>query len=608
MRKILAAWALCCVAAMAVRAQQGAPVRYRVSFENAVHHEARVTATFSDVGESPLVFRMSRSSPGRYAIHEFAKNVYAVEAVDGAGRKLRIERQEPYSWRAEGRDGTVTVTFTLFANRGDGTYSQIDPTHAHLNLPATLMWAEGLEGRPAELTFDVGRREWEAATQLPRGNGRLQFTAPNLQYLMDSPVELSAFGLREWQIGAGDNRQTVRLALHHDGIEQDLDIFAEKARKVVDEHVRMFGEAPRFDHGVYTFLADYLPYVTGDGMEHRNSTVLTSAESLYANDFKQLGTLSHEFFHAWNVERLRPAELEPFDFTRANPTPSLWFAEGFTSYYAPLAIHRAGEGSLKDFLADINRRFDPVLNTPGRQFASPKEMSLRAPFVDAATAIDPTNNANTFISYYSYGAVLAMTLDLSIRQKFEGLSLDDYMRAMWRDYGRVEKPYAPDDLRRALAAVTGDEGFANAFFAQSIDGSALPDLEPLLAQGGLELRRKHAGAAWLGKAELEAEGKAMTLAANTLIGNPLYEAGLDRGDRIVRVGRFEIQSEDDWKNALERHRPGDKVAIVFRRRGVEREADITFVEDPTLEVAAMDADRLTDAQKAFREAWLGPER
>ncbi|MEZ5395149.1 MAG: hypothetical protein R2724_20340 [Bryobacterales bacterium] len=187
---------------------------------------------------------------------------------------------------------------------------------------------------------------------------------------MDSPVELSAFGLREWQIGEGEDRQTLRLAVHHDGIEQDLDVFAEKARKVVDEHVRMFGEAEVRSRSL-TFLADYLPYVTGDGMEHRNSTVLTSAESLYANNFKQLGTLSHEFFHSWNVERLRPAELEPFDFTRADPTPSLWFAEGFTSYYAPLAIHRAGEGSLKDFLADINRRFDSVLNTPGRSFASP---------------------------------------------------------------------------------------------------------------------------------------------------------------------------------------------------------------------------------------------
>ncbi|MEZ5365368.1 MAG: hypothetical protein R2748_24335 [Bryobacterales bacterium] len=228
---------------------------------------------------------------------------------------------------------------------------------------------------------------------------------------MDSPVELSAFGLREWQIGEGEDRQTLRLAVHHDGIEQDLDVFAEKARKVVDEHVRMFGEAVVRSRSL-TFLADYLPYVTGDGMEHRNSTVLTSAESLYANNFKQLGTLSHEFFHSWNVERLRPAELEPFDFTRADPTPSLWFAEGFTSYYAPLAIHRAGEGSLKDFLADINRRFDSVLNTPGRSFASPKEMSLRAAFVDAATAIDPTNNANTFISYYSYSAALAMTLGL----------------------------------------------------------------------------------------------------------------------------------------------------------------------------------------------------
>ena len=608
MRKVSVVAVICLSAAASALAQSRAPVSYHASFENAVHHEARITATFRDIGERPLTLRMSRSSPGRYAIHEFAKNVYQVAAVDGAGRELAVTHSDPYSWRVEGHDGTVVVAYTLYADHADGTYSQIDLTHAHLNAPATFLWAEGFSERPIEIAFQPASPAWKAATQLPPAPGKLRFTAPNLQYLMDSPIELSDFELREWTIGEGATRQAIRLAVHHQGETQDVDAYAEKAKKVIDQAVALFGEAPRFDYGVYTFIADYLPYVDGDGMEHRNSTILTSTRSLYDAEFAQLGTLSHEFFHAWNVERLRPEKLEPFDFTQANPTPSLWFAEGFTSYYGPLLVRRAGESSVEDFLGDIGRPLDLVLNAPGRRFASPRDMSLRAAFVDAATSIDPTNDANTFISYYPYGAVVALALDLTIRQRFDGLTLDDLMRRLWETHGRVEKPYTPDDLRRALGAVTGDPAFADEFFARYIDKGDLPDFAPLLSQAGLTLARKNPGAASLGKVDLDEDGKALHLASNTLIGAPLYEAGLDRGDEILRIGRFDIDGKNDWDRALKRHKPGETVTIAYRQRGVEKKASITFYEDATLEIVPVKDGELTSEQESFRSDWLGPEK
>ncbi len=283
---------------------------------------------------------MSRSSPGRYALHEFAKNVYAVHAVDGAGRTLAVTRPDPSQWDVAGHDGTVRVTYTLFGDRGDGTYAQIDESHAHLNMPAVFMWARGLDGRPIRVTFRIPDGSgWKIATQLFPTTDPLTFTAPGLQYFMDSPTELSAFSLREWPVTSGGRTATIRLAVHHLGDEADVDRFAAMARAVVPQAVAVFGEAPAFDTGSYTFIACYLPWAADDGMEHRNSTFLTEPATLRDDAPGLLGTVSHEFFHAWSVERLRPRALEPFDFERANMSGELWFAEGFTSYYGP-AAHR----------------------------------------------------------------------------------------------------------------------------------------------------------------------------------------------------------------------------------------------------------------------------
>lgn len=344
-------------------------------------------------------------------------------------------------------------------------------------------------------------------------------------------------------------------------------------------------------------------------MEHRNSTVISNTKGLYEAEFSQLSTLSHEFIHAWNVERLRPAELEPFDFTKANPTTSLWFAEGFTTYYAPLMIRRAGEEDVDGYLKTLSRNLSYVVNGAGRDLRSPMAMSLRAPFVDAATAIDPDNNANTFVSYYPYGAMIGLALDLELRGKFDGISLDDYMRRLWQKFGKTETPFTHEDLAQTLGEVTGDAAFAESFFANYIETGALPDYGPLLAQAGLELGPANPGKAWLG-ASFEADGPVVKIASNTVRGTPLYAAGLDRGDQIVRIGRFDIRSTGDIDTALSRHEPGDSVEVAYVSRTGEGAVSVTLVEDPALKVSrkeAGDADLPAEEQR-FRDAWLGAEK
>lgn len=586
-----------------------APVQYEISFDNARHHEAQVLATWRKVPKGPLTVQMSRSSPGRYAIHEFAKNVYRVSAVDGAGRPLKVSRTDPYSWIVSGHDGTVKLTYTLYADRGDGTYSQIDATHAHLNMPATFMWARGYDAKPIRVKFKKFDPKWTIATQLPAVTGEADtFWARDFQYFMDSPTEIADLTWREWPVVDKGHTYTFRIALHDPGTPADADAFAEKVKKMVPELIKVFGEAPRFDYGTYTFIADYMPQISGDGMEHRNSTFISQPRSLFQANFAQLGTASHEFVHAWNVKRIRPAEIEPFDFTGADPTPSLWLAEGFTQYYGPLAIRRSGQSTEDEFIAGVAGNLNTVLNRPGRLYGSPQEMSLRAAFNDAATALDPMNtNINT--SYYPYGAVVALALDLTLRGQGKGLTLDDYMRQLWKVHGAPYRPYRPADLPAALAAITGDTAFAEGFFKASVEGNQFPDFEPLLAQAGLKLRPKSPKRGWLGASRVAANGPEVTLAEPPAPDTPLYGAGIEKGDRILSLGRLNIASDPDWQGALNRIAAGETTTIRFLQRGQTIEAPLTALADPTFELVRYEAAGLTPTpeQLAFRKRWMGSE-
>ena len=427
-----------------------APIAYRFTVPEPQHHWMQVEATFPDLAAAPLELRMSRSSPGRYAIHDFAKNVYDVRAAGPDGRELTVTRSDPSGWVVGSHGATLTVRYKIYGDHVDGTYLAVDTTHLHMNMPAAIMWARGFDETPATLTFEqppgVTGRAWTVATQLHPGAGPLSFTAPNLQYLMDSPVEFGPLSLR--QFSAGD--RTFRVAAHHTGSDGDLDRFVRDIERVVREEGAIYGDFPAYEPGHYTFLADYLSWADRDGMEHRNSTVMTSSTSIQSDRSGLLGTVAHEFFHNWNVERIRPRDIEPFDLDRANMSSDLWLAEGFTEYYGPLVLQRAGLASLAETGHAFGELVDIVLNGPGRSVGSAEEMSRMAPFVDGGRTIDRTNFSNTVISYYPYGGAIALALDLTLRERTDNrTTLDDFMRAMWRAHGKpggsregyVDRPY-----------------------------------------------------------------------------------------------------------------------------------------------------------------------
>lgn len=585
----------------AVRAYAQVPTQYEISFENAAHHQASVKVTFPDLPLEVLEVRMSRSSPGRYAIHEFAKNVFNVKAFDGKGNPLVITRPDPYQWNVSGHDGTVVFTYTVFGDRGDGTYMQVDETHAHLNMPATLVFARGLDHRASRVKFNVpAGSNWKVATQL-KPIDDYTFFAPDFQYLMDSPAEISNFTMNTFDVESKGKKYTIRVALHHQSGAEEAARYMDGVKKIVAQEMAVFGELPDYDYGTYTFLACYVPNSSGDGMEHRNSTYVCG--NLGGRPLATaLGTVAHEFFHGWNVERLRPASLEPFSFEQANMSGELWFAEGFTNYYTGLTMCRAGLRTEKEYVEGLSRAIDFVANSPGRTFFNPIEMSYQAPFADAATSIDPNYRSNTFISYYIYGEVLGLVLDLQLRSEKGNLSLDGFMKFVWERFGKPEVPYNVRELQSALA-LYASASFADQFFGNYIFQSQLPDFEKLFKAFGISYAPA-GNNSWIG-AGLETKDGAIAISGYTAVGGPAYKAGLEQGDVVTQFNGQAYTNAEELKAAVSKLAPGTKVNIEFFRHGSRRTTELTTVQDPSKRTAISDGTNAAGNEAVKRRGeWL----
>jgi predicted metalloprotease with PDZ domain len=603
---------------------QGPPVEYTLSFPAPEHRWMQVEVRFANVPAGPLQVRMARTSPGRYALHEFAKNVFDVAIAGGKGQRLTATRPDPHQWDVAGHDGTVVFSYKVFGDRTDGTYLGINEVHAHINIPAALMFARGWFDRPARVTFvQPPGRNWKVATQLFPTADPLVFTAPNIHYLMDSPADFSNFTLREFVVDDGRKRSgpppTIRIALTHDGTEAEADAFAKDVERIVREMTMIFGELPEFETNTYTFLSTYLPWASGDGMEHRNSTSLTSSGALRNPNQRLgiLGTVAHEFFHAWNMERIRSAGVEPFDFEAADMSDDLWLGEGFTNYFDSLVQARAGITTMDQFAGELANVLNTVALSPGRMFRSPVEMSRLAPFVDAAASIDRTAWPNLFISYYTYGQAVGLGLDLSLRDRSNGkVTGDQFMHTLWTQFGRpgqqepgkVVTTYTIDGLKETLSKVSGDRSFTNDFFNRFIEGRELVDYTRLLAQAGLVVRKRSPGRAFAGQVNLQPAGSAYRVVSLVPMESPLYNAGVAQDDQLVSLGGRDLSAANTLDAALANHKAGDRVALRFvRRSGEIVNTTIALDEDPRVEVvpAEKSGGTLTDDQRRFRDAWLG---
>jgi len=597
--------------------QEPKAIFYSISFPNAVHHEAEIVMTIPQAPSGPIKVRMSRSSAGRYATHEFGKNIYNVKASNVDGSSLNIKQIEGDVYEITDHSETVKISYTLFGNWTDGTYTSIDPSHAHFNMPATFMWVIGQDKRPLKFEFnDLDKYGWKVATQL-KHDGDNVYSAPSMQYMMDSPTELSNFKESSWTVDNNGKSEKINLTIHSDDDQATVDNFAKQVQKMVLEEKAVFGELPAYDYGEYTFIDDTYPTNSGDGMEHRNSTcIVHPIPKVAGNEIRVLSTYSHEYFHSWNVKRIRPKSLEPFNFEHANMSSELWFAEGFTQYYGEMLLVRSGFHTIDEYTHTIGGLVNQILNTPGAAKNPATAMSNHSVYADAGVSIDPNNDVNIFTSYYTYGGAIALALDLRLRSEFN-LTLDDYMKTVWLDRGKVMKPYTIPDLQSDLAKLTKNPKFAADFFNKYIYGIDKNNYEALLAKAGLLLQKSAPGKGWAGplfaqqsrnrsgQARVTTE-EGLTIQSSTMIGTPVYKAGLDAGDVILKADGKDIKDAQAFSDLIADKKPGDKIVVNYKNRTGDHEATITLEESPYFEVVTYEkaGKTLTKEQSDFRTNWL----
>jgi predicted metalloprotease with PDZ domain len=311
---------------------------------------------------------------------------------------------------------------------------------------------------------------------------------------------------------------------------------------------------------------------------------------------ENIGTVAHEFFHGWNVERIRPKSLEPFDFQSANLSGELWFAEGFSNYYDALTQCRTGIWSPDYYLKDMTVVFNRVWTSPARQFFNPIEMSYQAPFNDAAQSIDETNFENTFISYYHYGEMLGLALDLSLREK--NLNLDDYMKFVWNNFGKTQKYYTIKDLHESLNRYAG-KAFGDEFFNKYVYKSDMPDFERLFKQVGVQLETKN-------EIDFGATIRGHKIMSNPKIGSAAYKAGLQKYDKIIRVGLIFMNDNMNINSILNNFKVGENVPMVYERFGVRKETMLTIKTDVFYNLRRIDVDSkdMTASMKGKMAKWL----
>jgi len=483
------------VASAPVGAQKLAPYRiaYRVAMPDPATHLYEVAIDVDGLRGDTLPLQLPVWSPGRYAKMDFAKNIQDFVVTDPSGKTLPWTKTTGSRWviGTRGIRG-VRVRYRSFDNQLSGTFSVLDTAHANWNGASLFMYVEGHKQDPVTLAI-TPYDGWHIMNGDTRAPDQRQYRFENYDRLIDTPTEVApAFMVDSFVV---DGR-TYRTMVHHNGAPPAgvRERFVRDVEKVVRYENSVFS-APPLDH--YTFLF-HIGYAGGDGMEHLYSTQIIDrrpwVDSLLV--LPGIGTAAHEYFHVWNVKRVRPVALGPFDYTREQYQPSLWVAEGWTQYYGMAALHRAGITDRDEFYRSMANLIRANLTAPGRKEVSARMASFHAPFWDGAVQQQPTNGSQTFFSYYTKGAGLALYLDLYIREKSGNeRSLDDVFNALkhmvWdapnATYYLQGRGYTEADVERAASQVAGED--MHPWFERYVGGTSDLDYDTLLAGAGLRLVR-----------------------------------------------------------------------------------------------------------------------
>ncbi|HJZ83452.1 MAG TPA: PDZ domain-containing protein [Pyrinomonadaceae bacterium] len=596
-------------------------IKYWLAMSQPNSHLFEVTIEVALPGDPnlrALDFQMPKWSPGRYAVFDFAKNVQQVKAREACPTGLdctmpdsMVTRVDDQTWRIalQNRHPGMSLMFSykVFANDLSGTFSQLDAHHANFNGGCVFMYVVNHKQDPVGLSINAPKG-WHIINGRTEKPDQSEFQFPNWDVLIDTPTEIAPDWTDDVFRVDGKTYHVVVHSLGKDGGKRPA--LVGNLEKVVRAETAMWGP-PEFD--AYTFLFHFAnDGKSSDGMEHLTSTQIIMSGALADKDMLEetIDAAAHEFFHVWNVKRLRPLELGPWDFTRPANTRGLWIAEGITNYYGHLMQRRAGLWNDVRLFNEFVDQITEVENAPGSKLMSAEESSLSAPFLDDAPHAQQTNLVNTSVSYYAKGETIGLVLDLLIRGKTSGqASLDDVMRHLYEEF-YLKSPnatyylrgrgYTGEDFERVVAQVAGAD--MSDFFKRYVRGVETPPYEEAFAQVGLRFVRTPRAPVTLGITGDENEEINFKI-ASLRPDSPAAVAGLQVGDIITTFGGNRFTAAN-FSKVLARYKPAERVQVSFLRGGKPLTTAITLGPPQLFDYRIEENPNASGDQKARRTAWL----
>ena len=586
------------------RQQEGAlDIDYTVSMPRPDTHLLQVEMRLRWPSQAPATVDLVMPvwTPGSYLVREYGRHVQDFAAQDGGGRALRWEKVNKNTWRVSAAGGReLRANYAVYANELSVRTNELNNRHAFWNNAALLMYPERHINSPSTLRV-VPYKTWKVAAGLPPAGERNTFRAENFDILYDSPLLAGDFETISFESGGRPHRIVIDGRGNYDPARVERDV-----KKIVETTIALMGgDIPYRD---YTFIVILSPRGTGSGLEHLNSTVLVVNTFAFRPDTSYrsfLELVAHEFFHVWNVKRIRPDPLGPFDYTGENYTRSLWAAEGLTSYYEGPILRRGGLVSDKDYLQTMAGYIEALQNTPGRLRMSAEEASFDAWIRHYRP---DENSVNAAVSYYEKGTILGLLLDLEIRRRSNGArSLDDVMRHLNSEFHKKNRNYSPEDFQRAAELQAGSS--LEEFFRRYVRGREELDYNAALNAAGLRLDttggtsdgRPPAPRAHLG-ANLLQEGDRLTV-RNVPAGTPAYDQGLYANDQIVAVDGYRA-SLTFLNSRVDEKRPGDTLTLTVFRAEELRTIPVKLgaMTEGAYKIAPVK--NPTPAQTKIYESWL----
>jgi predicted metalloprotease with PDZ domain len=540
-------------------------------------------------------------APGSYLVREFERHVQDFAASDAQGKALPWRKASKNTWRVETNNAReLRVTYQVYANELSVRTNDLNDRHAHWNNVALLMHPEGQLDKPSTLRV-VPFGDWKVATGLPAVAGQPNtFRAENFDVLYDSPVEAGRFKTLTFEV----RNVPHRIVFDGEG-SYDAERVRRDTQRIVETQASMMGDLPYRD---YLFIL-HAHTSDGGGLEHLNSTsIIFERNSLRATAAYQnfLSVVSHELYHVWNVKRIRPDALGPFDYSRENYTRLLWVAEGITDYYGHLMLRRAGIVSDEEYLATLSSMVELVQSKPGRFAMSVEEASFDA-WIKYYRPDE--NSVNSQISYYDKGHLLGLLLDLEIRKLSGGAkSLDDVMRYLYAEFYKKNRNYTPEDFQRAAELAAGAS--LENFFARYVRGREELDYGASLNTvglrlGGLDPTKPPPERPAFG-ADLAQEGDRLVV-RRVYSGTAAYDQGLNVGDQIVALDGVRV-NQQLFSAKLGEKRPGDVLNLTLFRDDDLRSMSIRLGRRVVADYRILPVKQPAPEQVKQYRAWVGAEK